>query len=169
MQAPSEFHPLALGYSMAPMKTIDEIRHENLERLIERAGSIQAVADKLEKAHAQISQLKNRNKHSGSRKSRAIGDDMARLIEAKFELGRGWMDNPMSPFPDEPPNEAEAPLVVADILSKSNQAGRRMLAAVTREVLDQNRAHFTGEEMARYDATLGALAKDSPGESPKPK
>jgi hypothetical protein len=76
------------------MKTSSEIRHANLLTLIEEAGSIQAVAERLGKDHAQISQLKTQAKHSKTGKPRLIGDDIARLIEERFELEIGWMDNP---------------------------------------------------------------------------
>ena len=79
---------------MRAMKTSSEIRHANLLALIEKAGSIQAVAEKLGKDHAQISQLKTQAKHSKTGKPRLIGDDIARLIEEQFKLEIGWMDNP---------------------------------------------------------------------------
>lgn len=75
------------------MKTCSEIRHANLLKVIEDAGSLQEVADRLDKSHAQISQLKTQAKHSNSGKPRVIGDEMARLIEKKFNLEVGWMDN----------------------------------------------------------------------------
>lgn len=78
---------------MTPMKTCSEIRLENLKKLIERAGSLQSVADTLEKSHAQISQINTQAKHSKTGKPRTIGDDIARLIEEKFGLEVGWMDN----------------------------------------------------------------------------
>lgn len=84
---------LAKGSQMPQMKTCSEIRHENLLKVIEEAGSLQVVADRLDKSHAQISQLKTQAKHSNTGKPRVIGDDMARLIEEKFELEVGWMDN----------------------------------------------------------------------------
>lgn len=79
---------------MRAMKTSSEIRHANLLALIKKAGSIQAVAEKLGKDHAQISQLKTQAKHSKTGKPRLIGDDIARLIEERFNLEIGWMDNP---------------------------------------------------------------------------
>ena len=84
------------------MKTCSEIRHENLLKVIEEAGSLQSVADRLDKSHAQISQLKTRAKHSKTGKPRVIGDDIARLIEEKFELEIGWMDNTHSPRDEKP-------------------------------------------------------------------
>ena len=87
---------------MPKMKTCSEIRHENLLKVIEEAGSLQVVADRLDKSHAQISQLKTQAKHSGTGKPRVIGDDMARLIEEKFELEVGWMDNTHGTSVDKP-------------------------------------------------------------------
>lgn len=84
---------LANGSQICRMKTCSEIRLENLLTIIERAGSLQEVADKLEKSHAQISQLKTQAKHSKTGKPRLIGDDTARLVEQRFGLEVGWMDN----------------------------------------------------------------------------
>lgn len=75
------------------MKTSAEIRLDNLREVIKQAGSLQAVADKLEKSHAQISQINTQAKHSTSGKPRTMGDEMARLIEDRFGLEIGWMDN----------------------------------------------------------------------------
>ncbi|RYH41903.1 MAG: hypothetical protein EON54_17935 [Alcaligenaceae bacterium] len=88
---------------MLAMKTSSEIRHANLLKIIESVGSLQLVADKLEKSHAQISQLKTQAKHSTSGKPRVIGDDIARLIEEKFDLEIGWMDNIHGDAKDAPP------------------------------------------------------------------
>lgn len=75
------------------MKTSKELRHENLMRLIQTFGSIQAIADRLGKSHAQISQLKTKAKDSKTGNIRGMGDDQAREIEEKLGLARGWMDN----------------------------------------------------------------------------
>lgn len=94
---------------MDNMKTCSEIRHVNLLDLIDKAGSIQAVADRLGKDHAQISQLKTQAKHSKTGKPRLIGDDIARLIEARFELEIGWMDNLHDTERSQPSSQATAP------------------------------------------------------------
>lgn len=105
---------------MSPMKTSSEIRHANLLTLIEEAGSIQAVAEKLGKDHAQISQLKTQAKHSKTGKPRLIGDDIARLIEERFELEIGWMDNlhedgQVPPEPQAPASSVKWPFDVAEV------------------------------------------------------
>lgn len=73
------------------MRTIDDIRHDRLLQLIQEAGSIKALADKLGRSHAQISNLKTRAKQAnGTRK--AIGSALARDIETAVGKPTGWMD-----------------------------------------------------------------------------
>ena len=92
----------ASGYQMLPVATIDEIRHANFLALLRQHKTIQAFADRLERSHSQISQLKNRNKHSTGGEPRGIGDDFARHIEAKMGKAPGWMDTPHEGEPDRP-------------------------------------------------------------------
>jgi hypothetical protein len=72
--------------------TVHEFRHARLLQLIEQKGSVQALADAVGRSHAQLSQLRNQSAHSVSGKRRRIGDDLARDIEVKLKLPRGWMD-----------------------------------------------------------------------------
>lgn len=76
------------------MSTVTETRRNNLMLLIQRFGTAQALADKLGKAHTQISQLRNASAHSNTGRARVIGDDLAREIEQKLGMPRGWMDIP---------------------------------------------------------------------------
>lgn len=112
--AQGAFILLASSYQIASMKTSAEIRLDNLREVIRQAGSLQAVADKLDKSHAQISQLNTQAKHSTTGKPRTIGDDIARLIEERFGLEIGWMDNihptgAPSPMATDPKAAHEAP------------------------------------------------------------
>ena len=75
------------------MATVHDTRHQNLLRLIEELGDIQALADRIERSHSQVSQLKNRSIHSQTGAPRQIGDAMARHIERKLHLDVGWMDS----------------------------------------------------------------------------
>jgi hypothetical protein len=105
MEAPGEFHLAALGYQIAGVRTIQEIRHANLMSLIEQAGSIQAFANAIDRSHSQVSQLKNRSKHSKSGQPRAIERELASHIEQQLGLDAGWMDQDHLrvndwPFPD---------------------------------------------------------------------
>lgn len=74
------------------MKTIREVRHARLLELIAEAGSQRSFAERVGKSESQISQLKAQSIHSGTGKRRAIGDELARLFERKFDKPRGWMD-----------------------------------------------------------------------------
>lgn len=84
---------------MQGMATVTEVRHANLLVLIAWAGSIQKLADLLEKSHSQLSQLRNQIAHSTTGKPRVIGDSLAREIEATIGVPPGWMDSPQGPPP----------------------------------------------------------------------
>ena len=79
------------------MQTIDEIRHARFLLLLEEAGSVKALADRLEVSSAQVSQIKNRSTHSLTGRPRSIGTDLARKAESAFEKPLGWMDTPVQP------------------------------------------------------------------------
>lgn len=84
----------AHGYQMQAMPTIQDIRHANFMVLLDRFPTIQAFANAVERSHSQISQIKNRSRHSNSGEPRTIGDDLARHIEDKLALAPGWLDSP---------------------------------------------------------------------------
>ena len=75
------------------MKTIAEIRLDNLLVLIEEFGSAEALAAKVNSSAVYISQLKNRAPDSKTKKPRQIGDPLARKMEASCGKERGWMDH----------------------------------------------------------------------------
>ncbi len=76
----------------ARMKTIDEIRRENLLIAIARAGSASALAKKADISSAYISQIKTRQKQSSTGTERTMGDAVARKIEEAIGEIQGWMD-----------------------------------------------------------------------------
>ncbi len=61
-----------------------QIRRANLLKLLERHGTLVQLAEKTHTVPAHLSQVKNG--------TRAIGDEVARRIEAHLHLGNGWMD-----------------------------------------------------------------------------
>jgi hypothetical protein len=75
------------------MKTIEEIRIENLKILIKDFGGEGVIAEKIEKAPAQISQWKNASPDSKTGKPRGMSPEACRLIEEKCSKEIGWMDN----------------------------------------------------------------------------
>lgn len=75
------------------MKTVDEIRRDNLLLLIQEAGSAARLAVLTEVPAPVISQVKNAAKHSaGRKKPRVMGPDVARRLETKMGKPKGWMD-----------------------------------------------------------------------------
>src|SRR5471030_2701855 len=77
---------------MLNMKTIDEIRRENLETAIGRAGTGARLAELSGTAPAYLSQIKNSTRDSKSGTPKTMGDDMARRIEEAIGEPSGWMD-----------------------------------------------------------------------------
>jgi hypothetical protein len=75
------------------MKTIEEIRRQNLAEIAKELGSIQAVADAIGKSHSQVSQWKNGSIDKKSQRPRTMDSESARLIELKCGKDVGWMDN----------------------------------------------------------------------------
>lgn len=78
----------------ARMQTNDEVRRQNLELAIKRAGSAAKLAEAAKTSPAYLSQIKNRTPDSKSGTPKTMGDDMARRIEAAIEEQPGWMDVP---------------------------------------------------------------------------
>lgn len=74
------------------MKTIAEIRRDNLARLIKEFGTLEKVAELGETSPVYLSQIKNRTIDPKTKKSREMGSALAR----KLEKGKvvGWMDTP---------------------------------------------------------------------------
>jgi phage repressor protein C with HTH and peptisase S24 domain len=74
------------------VQTIDVIRHLNLRVLVQEAGGVARLAEKVGKAESQISQLLNRSPHSTTGRPRSVGSSMARELELAFGKPAGWMD-----------------------------------------------------------------------------
>lgn len=62
------------------------IRYNNARSLIKKVGSLEAFAEKIDRAPTQCSAF------AGSNPRKGIGDSIARLIEERFDLPHGWMD-----------------------------------------------------------------------------
>ena len=97
--APYELDFFALCYPMTAMKTVSEIRRENLLLLLERHGSLANLNEKLDlpRTDATLSQIKNQSTTSRG-KPKMMGDTMARRIEGALSLPKGWMDNDQAPI-----------------------------------------------------------------------
>lgn len=76
------------------MKTIEDIRHENLLAVVADLGSNKALADLIQKDPAQVSQWINKSPNSKTGKPRNVSSETARLIELATGKPTGWMDAP---------------------------------------------------------------------------
>jgi len=83
------------------MKTIEEIRKENLENLIKAEGSVIGLSKKIGKSESQISQWRNNSPNSGTGKGRNIGPGSCPQIEKELGLPKAWMDTDHSKTPEQ--------------------------------------------------------------------
>ncbi len=74
------------------MKSIDDIRRENLQALERQFGSLKNLADALERSESQVSQWKNGAINSATGKPRGMRTETARFIEEKSGVRPGWLD-----------------------------------------------------------------------------
>lgn len=78
------------------MKTIDEVRRQNLAVLAAELGTVTALAKVLDRDVAQVSQWMNGSLNSGTGKPRGIRSTSCRYIEERCGKEPGWMDRPHS-------------------------------------------------------------------------
>lgn len=78
------------------MKTVADNRREWLECLIQEYGSISALNIALDrvKTDATLSQIRSKSAHSRTGAPRAMGEKIARDIEARLSLPHGSLDGP---------------------------------------------------------------------------
>lgn len=76
------------------MKTVGEVRLENLEALVREFGTLDAVATRAESTPVYLSQLRNGTPDQKTGKSRQMGNAIARRLEAACGKPAGWMDAP---------------------------------------------------------------------------
>lgn len=75
------------------MKTVAEIRHDNLLLLLDEIGTAEALATLVESSPIYISQLRHKAVDSKTKKPRQIGDALARKLESRCGKEVGWMDH----------------------------------------------------------------------------
>ncbi len=74
------------------MKTVDDIRRDNLAIASKRAGSSTALAKKAGVSAVYLSRLKNRAVETRTGRVKAMGSQVARKIEAAIGEPVGWLD-----------------------------------------------------------------------------
>lgn len=113
---------------MLRMKTTDEIRYENLQRLVDDAGDLSRL---VEKSGGKLNRptldqiLKRRTTAAGVIKN--VGNDLARSIEEALRLERGWMDNDHTPEAAQP-EEVISPAELAELVMafcQTDEMGRK--------------------------------------------
>lgn len=132
------------------MRPIADVRHANLLLLLSRFDTLQAFADKVGRSSSQISQLKNRSRHSISGEPRNIDSALARDFEATLKLTNGWMDvdHDADPWPFPDVDRARW-----DRLTDDDKAFvQRMLNAALTECEERARPRTLHEEQKRYRA-----------------
>lgn len=81
------------------MKTIGQIRRDNLELLIAEAGTLEALAVGAGTSSVYLSQIRTQAKDTKTQRPRELGTPMARRLETSREKPPGWMDveHPVAP------------------------------------------------------------------------
>lgn len=88
---------LATCYQMTRMKAVSEIRLENLEALVQEAGTAESLAERADLSPVYLSQIRSRTVDRKTGKPRNLGDKAARKLEAGMGKQLGWMDAQHSP------------------------------------------------------------------------
>jgi SOS-response transcriptional repressor LexA len=82
----------SLLLSNAHMKTIDEIRRQNLAILVAGCSGVTQLAARAQKSASQISQWLNGSAHSGTGKARGMRSSSCRELERACGKEAGWME-----------------------------------------------------------------------------
>lgn len=77
------------------MNLIEDIRRARLDLLINEFGSVAALAQRLDRQPAQVSQWRNASIDTKSGKPRYMKSETARRIESLTGKPDGWMDQPI--------------------------------------------------------------------------
>lgn len=93
-----EFHELTFCDAIRLMLTIAETRRIRLNLLISKFGTMASLNSALgwTRTDPKLSQIRNEHVRGTSGKPYNMGDSMARKIEGKLKLEKGWMDTPPS-------------------------------------------------------------------------
>jgi len=74
------------------MKTVGQLRRENLELLLREFKTLDALAVKAGTSSVYLSQVRNQTKDASTGKPREMGPGIARRLETAASLPIGWMD-----------------------------------------------------------------------------
>jgi hypothetical protein len=129
------------------MRKIEDVRRDNLARLREELGSVNALVERTGKAQSQISQWLNASAKSGSGKPRNISSDSCREIERACDKPDGWMDVEHTGVAAAETTEvvalrrmlaeASAEIRLLSVYRLANDAQREVIDGAVRIVIDQ--------------------------------
>lgn len=97
-------HAISARLFNATMRTVEEIRRNRLELLVEEFGSLAELGKRLNlnARDSTLSQYRNRSRDSKTAKPKNMGSPMARRLESACGKELGWMDTDpdLWPFAD---------------------------------------------------------------------
>lgn len=143
-------HFVSQRLSNSDMKSVDEIRRENLCILRDYYGGVRALADYLGKSESQVSQWLNASAHSETGKPRGMRPSSAREIEEKTGKPKGWLDHSSEPAAKESVStlyakEPEATYKVASIKAHQKDKALTELCAIYETMSEQGRWELVGQ------------------------
>ena len=129
------------------MKKIEDVRRDNLRRLRDELGGVQALADRIGKGQPQVSQWLNASTHSVTGKPRTISSASCREIERALGKPDGWMDAEHIPLTLVQSNEAttlrkilaeaSAEVRLVSVYNLANADQRELIDSAVRLVIEK--------------------------------
>jgi len=148
------------------MKTIEEIRHDWLLRLVEKHGTVANLNAALGRTRtdATLTQIKNKAPNTRSGKVRSMGSDLAREIEERLGIERGTLDHePKEGLPVEGSHASPAQTDDEQWFLEKWRNAREEAQEVARFVLSRSASHTHGwvdSDARAYVDSLQLKARD---------
>ena len=151
------------------METISERRTRKLIALAEAKGGLSVIADDCDLNPATLDQIVKGvllpMKKDGTRSKRSLGNDAARAIEERYDLGRGWFDaadaEDGAEVPEPSPDEKllTALEVVAEAIRPTSTIVRDALVPTFSNLVR------SPEEVGTISQTIQNLLRSGPGQT----
>jgi hypothetical protein len=125
------------------MKTIEQIRRENLIALRNELGGVGVLADRIERQMSQVSQWLNASPSSKNGRPRTMSADTSRYIEEKCGKPNGWMDKDHSQVASASAGDALTAEEVAELVTlygRADQGGRVAILRMARAMVGDSAA-----------------------------
>lgn len=119
------------------MKTITEIRRNNLKNLVVEHKTQKALSKAINKLPTQLSHIFNKNKKTGEY-IRNIGNQYARDVEKELSLPHLWMDEDHDPTVSETANINLLDQILLNKIAELNENDKLLLITLVDEKLELN-------------------------------